>query len=115
MMAELKMNSMPIIVAIDGPAGAGKSTVAKGVSKALDYQLVDTGAIYRAVALVAKEQGIAVSQTQALVRVCSDLAIRFEFDVYINRVFLNGRDVTDAIRTPEMSQRASRVSAVAEV
>jgi cytidylate kinase len=100
-----------IVVTIDGPAGAGKSTVAKTLARRLGYRLLDTGAIYRAVALLAKREGIAWSDADACARVARDLDIRFDFVGDKNHVFLGDEDVSAAIRTPDVSQGASQVSA----
>jgi cytidylate kinase len=105
----------PVVVTIDGPAGAGKSTVAKRLAQRLGYRLLDTGAIYRAVALVAKRAGVAWTDGAALARVADALAIDFRFDGDTNRVVVDGDDATSAIRTPEISQGASQVSAHPEV
>jgi len=101
----------PIIVAIDGPAGAGKSTVAKTVARTLGYQLVDTGAIYRAVALLARNANIAADNDAALEKIVSGLQITFHWEGEINRVTVHDRDVSEAIRTPEISMLASTLSA----
>lgn len=103
--------SRDITIAIDGPAGAGKSTVAKRVAEALGYTLVDTGAIYRAVALLARQQGVAWDDDAGLVPIVEGLDIHFRFAGGTNHVTVAGQDVTDAIRTPEMSMGASAVSA----
>lgn len=100
-----------IVVTIDGPAGAGKSTVAKQLARRLGYRLLDTGAIYRAVALTAQRTGIAWSDAEACAAIARDLDIRFDFVGDKNHVFLAGEDVSAAIRTPETSQGASQVSA----
>ena len=100
-----------IVVTIDGPAGAGKSTVAKQLARRLGYRLLDTGAIYRAVALTSQRRGIAWTDADACAQVARDLDIRFDFVGDKNHVFLGDEDVSAAIRTPEVSQGASQVSA----
>jgi cytidylate kinase len=99
------------IVAIDGPAGAGKSTVAKGLAERLGFDLIDTGAIYRAVALLARHRGVALDDDPGLTEIVAALPIRFRFEGDVNRVFLGDEDVSEAIRTPEVSRAASAVSA----
>lgn len=105
------------VVAIDGPAGAGKSTVARRVASALGYLLLDTGALYRCVGLVAARRGI--SDSGAIAEVAKELAegdrIRFEGTVEEQRVLLDGEDVSLAIRSPEAGTLASKVSAIPEV
>lgn len=108
------------IVAIDGPAGAGKSTVARRLADALGFVLVDTGAMYRAVALGAKHQSIAWSDGPALAafaeRLLAEKALHFEREAGLGvRVKLFHDDISDAIRTPEIAQGASTVSAHPEV
>jgi cytidylate kinase len=100
-----------VVVTIDGPAGAGKSTVAKQLARKLGYRLLDTGAIYRAVALAAKRAGVAWSDAAGCAGVAHDLDIRFEFVGDTNHVFVAGEDVSAAIRMPEVSSGASQVSA----
>ncbi len=100
-----------VVVTIDGPAGAGKSTVAKQLAARLGYRLLDTGAIYRAVALVAVRRGIAWTEAEPLAALARDLDIRFELVGDDNHVFLGADDVSAAIREPTISQGASQVSA----
>jgi CMP/dCMP kinase len=92
-----------IIVAIDGPAGAGKSTIAKRVAARRDCLYLDTGAMYRAVALASQRQGVPLSDRSALARLASQVELPLS------------RDILDHIRTPEMSEAASVVSAISEV
>ena len=104
------------IVAIDGPAGAGKSTVARRLAEVLGFVLVDTGALYRAVALAALKTGVARQDAGAVGDLAHALverhAIAFERDTGRGpRVLLDGEDVTDAIRTPDVGMGASTVSA----
>lgn len=104
------------VVAIDGPAGAGKSTVAKGVAAALGYTLVDTGSLYRAVALVAKGRGVALDDRDGVERAAREAVASGELRLgraerNVTRVLIAGEDPGDRIRTPEMSMGASAVSA----
>lgn len=99
-----------ITVAIDGPAGAGKSTVAKKVAQALDFVLVDTGAIYRSVALLAKRAGLSWDEEGPLLPIVHGLAIAFSFEAGVNRVFIADEDVTESIRTGDISRGAAAVS-----
>ncbi len=96
------------VVAIDGPAGAGKSTIARRVAEKLGFIYIDTGAMYRAVALWALRTGIELTDMRRLEQLAR--AARIEFEAGSSRVLLNGEDVTDAIRTPEVSSAASIVS-----
>jgi len=101
----------PFIVAIDGPAGAGKSTASKVLARRLGFTLVDTGAIYRGAALVALEHGIEKTENHRLRELLERMRLEFQPLGDENRVFLDGRDVSDRIRTPEVSMAASRISA----
>ena len=96
------------IVAIDGPAGAGKSTVARQLARRLGFTMIDTGAIYRSVALAARRAGIVWEDEEGLRKLLdAGLGLAFREE----RVLLHGHDVTEAIRTPEISRGASVVSA----
>jgi cytidylate kinase len=101
-----------LIVAIDGPAGAGKSTVARGVAAHLGYLYIDTGAMYRAVALKALREQLALEDPAALADAAERADIRLETASGGTRVWLDGEEVTSQIRTPEVTAAASRVSAV---
>lgn len=105
------MHQRPLIVAIDGPAGAGKSTVSKILARRLGFSLVDTGAIYRCVALAAQQMGLRAEDDDRLEQLLTQLEISFKVEGEENRVFLGGKDVSEAIRTPEISLFASQVSA----
>ena len=104
-----------LTVAIDGPAAAGKSTVSKALAAKLGLALVDTGALYRSVALQALRSGVDWADEAALGDIARDLDVSFRFDGARNRVFLGDDDVSAAIREPEMSDGASRVSALPAV
>ena len=95
-----------MVIAIDGPAGAGKSTVARGVAEALGFTYLDSGAMYRCVALAALERGVELDDGEAL----GELARGLELELDGGSVRLDGRDVSEAIREPEVSAAASRVS-----
>lgn len=102
-------------VAIDGPAGSGKSTVAKLISKELGYIYVDTGAMYRTTGLYCLENGVDLSDNNAIAAAMPSVDIDLSFDNGIQRIYLNGRDVTDEIRTQSVADAASKAAAVPEV
>jgi cytidylate kinase len=104
-----------IVVTIDGPAGAGKSTVSRMLAERLHYRLLDTGALYRAVALAARRGGVSWDDGPACAGVARGLDIDFRMEGMKNRVFVGSEDVTAAIREPDISEGASRVSALPEV
>lgn len=100
-----------LIIAIDGPSGAGKSTLSRALAKKLDYLNIDTGAMYRSVALLAGRQKIDPKDTLALKKLCSAMSIEFVHDEDSDRVIVNGADVSAAIRTPDVSLLTSQVAA----
>ncbi|MGV8082730.1 MAG: (d)CMP kinase [Coriobacteriia bacterium] len=101
-----------MIIAIDGPAGSGKSTVAKSVAERLGMRFLDTGAMYRSVAARGRELGIDDFDDAALARIASAERISFTFDESGQRVFIGGKDVTRAIRTPEIDGAVSAVASL---
>ena len=101
-----------MIVAIDGPAGAGKSTLAKRIAKDLGFTYLDTGAIYRALALKILRRAVDLNDTAELSAIVNDTAIDLRDSHGEVKVFLDGEDVSSSIRTPEVSQMASRASAL---
>lgn len=107
---------MSIAVAIDGPAGAGKSTIARAAASALGFIYVDTGALYRSIGLNALRNGIDLADTKAIEDSLNGLEVKLAFDAQgAQVVLLNGEDVSSLIRTPEVSMSASKVSAVPAV
>ena len=104
------------VIAIDGPAGSGKSTVSRLLAEKLNWMCLDTGAMYRAVALAAKRRRVDLHNSEELGKLCKSLDIRFRTDEHHPpRLFLDKEDVSLAIRRPEMDMLASRVSTVSEV
>jgi len=106
------------MIAIDGPAASGKSTVAKAVARRLGVRHLDTGAMYRAVTWLALERGIAVDDTEALARIAEQNPVSFEYlsgGPIADVVRIAGHDVTAAVRTPEVDANVSAVSAVPAV
>ena len=104
-----------ISIAIDGPSGAGKSTVARQVAKRLGYLYVDTGALYRAIGLHAVRTGVCLQDADAIAASLAGLTLSLKFVDGEQRVFVGEQDVTEYIRTPEVSMAASAVSAVPKV
>lgn len=104
-----------IQIAIDGPSGAGKSTMAKLVSQKLGIMYLDTGAMYRALALKAIRQNIDTNDSEKVLELLSDFNISIKYEKGSQKVILNGEDVSDKIRTDEVSMGASNVSAIPAV
>jgi CMP/dCMP kinase len=101
-----------MIVAVDGASGTGKSTVCKLIASELGFIYVDTGAIYRCVALAAHQAVTTFDDEQGLKNLCTNLNLSFVFKDGINRVILDSKDVTEEIRTPQIAMRASKISAI---
>ena len=105
-----------INIAIDGPAGAGKSSISKIIAKELGFLYIDTGAMYRSVALFAIENGIEKKQdSDKLIALLSTITVNLKHENNAQHIFLNGRDVTELIRTQEVSISASDVAVIPEV
>lgn len=107
---------MSVAIAIDGPAGAGKSTIAKRVAEELNFMYVDTGALYRAVALCAIQKNIEPDDSQRVSEMLSKIKVQLAFNYRFEKVvLLDGKDVSSRIRTPEVSMAASKISALPQV
>lgn len=111
------MIAAPPVITLDGPSGAGKGTVAGLLAEALEWQFLDSGALYRLLALAACNSAQAVDDEAALVALAGDLKVRFEAVPGVEpvRVWLNGEEVSDAIRTESCAADASRIAALAGV
>lgn len=103
---------MAFVVAIDGPAGSGKGTITKLVAKRLGFITVDTGAMYRCVALECINRNISCDDLAGIEKVLENIEIKFEKDEESQRVFLNGKDVSEAIRTPRVDDVVAKYSAI---
>jgi CMP/dCMP kinase len=101
-----------LIIAIDGPVGSGKSTLARRVAELMGYVYVDTGAMYRSIALKALRRGVLLEAADRLTALASDTRIDLRAQDGGQQVFLDGEDVTSAIRTPEVAQAASKVAVI---
>ena len=107
---------MSVAIALDGPAGAGKSSIAKRAAKALDYIYVDTGALYRTIGLAATRKGVEPTPSDEVEQLLSEITVDLTFnDKGEQIVLLDGEDVSGLIRTPEASMMASKISAVPSV
>ena len=100
-----------LLITIDGPAGAGKTTVSRALADRLGYRYIDTGALYRGVALAAQRQGIDPHNDDALKKLCSGLELNFVQHKAGLWLYLNGEDISDRIRSPEITMLASAISA----
>ena len=104
------------VVAIDGPSGSGKGTIARRVAKSLGWHLLDSGALYRLVAVAAKRRGVALDDIEGLAGIAAGLDVRFDSDANgEERIWLDGEPVTAEVRTEETGKRASAVAALAPV
>lgn len=102
-------------VAIDGPAGAGKSTIAKLVAKEKGYIYVDTGAMYRGLAIHFLDQGIKAEETDKIIKACRDAQVTIKYEDGVQQVYLNGKNITSRLRTEEVGNMASKSSPIPEV
>ena len=104
-----------VVIAVDGPSGAGKSTISRALSKRLGYLEIDTGAMYRAMAWLAREAGLNCDDQQAVKSFSDRAEVELQLHNGSTRVLANGQDVTSEIRTPEISMLTSKISALAPV
>lgn len=111
----LSFDYMGKVIAIDGPAGSGKSTTARLVARKLSWIYIDTGAMYRAVALLALRKSIPASDGSAILKVLKESDLKFDFQDDKVKVTLNSEDISTAIRTPEVTDVVSEVSALPEI
>ena len=102
-------------IAIDGPAGAGKSTIAKAVAKTLGFVYIDTGAMYRAIGLAAHRRGVDTTDAAAVSAILDEIEVSISHDARGQRVYLNKEDVSEEIRLPEISVAASHVAVIPAV
>ena len=100
------------VIAIDGPSGSGKGTIAKEVAKRLNYTYVDTGAMYRCVSLMSLRENLEENEKEKIVGLLENADIKLTNE---GKVYLNGEDVSDLIRTPEVTHRVSKISSIIEL
>lgn len=111
----MKQNGGKLVVAIDGPAGAGKSTVARQVSREMGYIYIDTGAMYRALTLKALRQGISMEDEETLTKLAMETEIELAYQDHTQLIIMDGEDVSQEIRTPLVTQNVSLVAKVTGV
>jgi|LSQX01.1.fsa_nt_gb cytidylate kinase len=104
-----------LVISIDGPAGSGKSTISKIVAEKLGFMYVDTGAMYRALTFEAVRQGIPLEDVKGLIKMSEDAKIEFRISAGKNRVFLNGEDVTNSIRSEKISKLTHYLASILEI
>ena len=112
---EKNIQNDKLIIAIDGPASSGKSTTAKELAKRLEYVYLDTGAMYRACGLQAFRKKISLENTHALAKMMQEIKVEIKYSLPNNIVLLDGQDVSDAIREPQVGKMASDISAISLV
>jgi len=112
---EKNLKDDKLIIAIDGPASSGKSTTAKELAKRLEYVYLDTGAMYRACGLQAFRKKISLENTHALAKMMQEIKVEIKYSLPNNIVLLDGQDVSDAIREPQVGKMASDISAISLV
>jgi len=110
-MTKVSQSRHALLITIDGPAGAGKTTVSRRLAQALGYRYIDTGALYRGIALAAFEKGIAADDDRSLEQLCRATTLDFKIKDHDLCLMLNDRDVTGRIRSPQITMLASAVSA----
>lgn len=106
--------SKNVVIAIDGPAGAGKSTVAKHLAQMLDYVYLDTGAMYRAITFIVLRNSVE-NNREEIIKIAQNAKVELKFENSTTRVFINGEEITNEIRTPEVNNHVSEVSKIPEV